>query len=182
MLGLETEGSQVHLVLVEVKYYSGLSSEEDERAEPNDQLARELDNLGVLSCTTLGWGTHLEIASRALLFVTQDMGVPCDLLAKSLAEYARKRNKDGDIFWASWRFLPSILERNLEKESVPENRAVMADMLALLLRKGLIMFGGVEPITKYFALPEFYHFTPTKYSWPVIPESLDIDYVFEVTR
>ena len=182
MLGLETEGSQVHLVLVEAKYYSGLSSEEDERAEPNDQLARELDNLGVLSCATLGWGTHLEIASRALLFVTQDMGIPCDLLAKSLAEYARKRNKDGDIFWASWRFLPSILERNLEKESVPENRAVMADMLALLLRKGLIMFGGVEPITEYFALPEFYHFTPTKYSWPVIPESLDIDYVFEVTR
>jgi len=182
VLGLETEGSQVHLVLVEVKYYSGLSSEEDERAEPNDQLARELDNLGVLSCTTLGWGTHLEIASRALLFVTQNMGIPCDLLAKSLAEYARKRNKDGDIFWASWRFLPSILERNLEKESVPENRAVMADMLALLLRKGLIMFGGVEPITEYFALPEFYHFTPTKYSWPVIPESLDIDYVFEVTR
>ena len=182
VLGLETEGRQVHLVLVEAKYYSGLSSEEDERAEPNDQLARELDNLGVLSCTTLGWGTHLEIASRALLFVTQDMGIPRDLLAKSLAEYARKRNKDGDIFWASWRFLPSILERNLEKESVPENRAVMADMLALLLRKGLIMFGGVESIADYFALPEFYHFTPTKYSWPVIQEFLDIDYVFEVTR
>ena len=58
----------------------------------------------------------------------------------------------------------------------------MADMLALLLRKGLIMFGGVEPVAEYFALPEFYHFTPTKYSWPVIPDSLDIDYLFEVTR
>ncbi len=182
VLGLETEENQVHLVLIEAKYYSGLSSEEDERAEPNDQLARELDNLDVLSCATLGWRTHLEIASRTLLFVTQDMGIPHDLLVKSLAEYARKRNKHGDIFWASWRSLPSILERNLEKESVPENRAVMADMLALLLRKGLIMFGGVEPVTEYFALPEFYHFTPTKYSWPVIPESLDIDYIFEVTR
>ena len=182
VLGLETEENHVHLVLIEAKYYSGLSSEEDERAEPNDQLARELDNLDVLSCATLGWRTHLEIASRTLLFVTQDMGIPHDLLVKSLAEYARKRNKHGDIFWASWRFLPSILERNLEKESVTENGAVMADMLALLLRKGLIMFGGVDPITEYFALPQFYHFTPTKYSWPVIPESLDIDYVFEVTR
>jgi hypothetical protein len=182
VLGLETEGRQVHLVLVESKYYSGLSSEEDERIEPNDQLARELDNLDAVSCTVLGWRPQLEIASRALLFVTQDMGIPRDLLAKSLAEYARKRNKDGDIFWASWRFLPSILERNLKKENVPENRAVMADMLTLLLRKGLIMFGGVESIADYFALPEFYHFTPTKYSWPVIPESLDIDYVFEVTR
>ena len=182
VLGLETEENHVHLVLIEAKYYSGLSSEEDERAEPNDQLARELDNLDAVSCATLGWRTQLEIASRALVFVTQDMGIPRELLVQSLAEYARKRNRDGDIFWASWRFLPSILERNLEKESLPENRAVMADMLALLLRKGLIMFDGVEPVTEFYALPEFYHFTPTKYSWPVIPESLDIDYAFEVTR
>ncbi len=182
VLGLETEGSQVHLVLVEVKYYSELSSEEDDRPEPNDQLARELDNLDAVSCATLGWGTHSEIASRALLFVTQDIGIPRDLLVQSLAEYTRKRKKEGDIFWASWRFLPSILEQSLEKESVSENRAVLADMLTLLLRKELIMFGGVEPITEYFTLPDFYHFTPTKYSWPVIPVSLDIDYAFEVTR
>jgi len=182
VLGLETEENHVHLILVEAKYYSGLSSGEDERAEPNDQLARELDNLGVVSCATLGWGKHLEIASRALLFVTQDMGIPRDLLVKSLDEYGRKRNKDGDIFWASWRFLPSILEQNLEKESVPENRDVMADMLALLLRKRLIMFHGVEPITEYYALPQFYYFTANKYSWPDIPAALDIDYVFEVIR
>ena len=36
VLGLETEENHVHLILVEAKYYSGLSSEEDERAEPND--------------------------------------------------------------------------------------------------------------------------------------------------
>ena len=150
--------------------------------EPNDQLARELDNLDVLSCSDLGWRTHSEIASRALLFVTQDMGILRDLLVQSLAEYTRKRKKNGDIFWASWRFLPLILEQSLEKEGIQENRAILADMLALLLRKGLIMFGGVGPITEYFALPEFYHFTPTRYSWPVIPESLDINYTFEVTR
>ena len=182
VLGLETEENHVHLVFIEAKYYSGLSSEEDERAEPNDQLARELDNLDAVSCATLGWRTHLEIASRAPLFVTQDMGIPRDLLAKSLAEYTRKRNKEGDIYWASWRFLPLILERSLEKETVPENRAVLEDMLALLLRKELRMFGGVEPVAEYFALPEFYSLTPTKYSWPEIPKSLDIDYAFEVTR
>ena len=31
VLGLETEDSQVHLILVEAKYYYGLSSEEDDR-------------------------------------------------------------------------------------------------------------------------------------------------------
>lgn len=182
VLGLETEDSHVHLILIEAKYYSGLSSEEDDRPEPNDQLARELDNLDVVSCAALGWKTLSEIASRSLLFVTHDMGIPQDLLTQSLAEYTRKRKKKGNLFWASWRFLPSILEQIVEKEIVPGNRAVLADMLALLLRKELIMFGGIEPITGYFALPDFYQHTPTKYSWPVIRVSVDIDYTYEVTR
>ncbi len=182
VVGLETKENQLHLVFIESKYYSGLSSEEDERAKPNDQLTRELDNLDVVSCANLGWRTHSEIAARSLLFVTQDMGIPQNLLLKSLGEYDRKRNKHGDIFWASWRSLPSILEQNLKKESVTENKAVMADMLSLLLRKGLIMFSGVESVTEYFSLPVFYHDIPTKYSWPVIPGSFEIDYVFEVTR
>ena len=182
ILGLEMEGRQLHLVLVEAKYYSGLSSEEDERTEPNDQLARELDNLDAVSCTVLGWEPRLEIASRTLLFVTQDMGIPRTLLAKSLDEYTRKRHKSGDIYWASWRFLPSILEGCLEKETAQENKAVLEDMLALLLRKELRMFGGVEPVAEYFTLPEFYSFSPTEYSWPDIPEFSVIDYTFEVVK
>ncbi len=182
VIGLETKEGCLHLLFVEAKYHSGLSSEEDEGPVPNDQLARELDNLDAVSCATLGWRTHLEIASRALVFVTQDMGIPRDLLVKSLAEYRRKRNKDGDIFWVSWRFLPSILEQTFLKETVPENRAVVADMLALLLRKGLITFGGVGPVTEHFDLPEFYRSIPTSYSWPVVLESVDIDYAFEVTK
>jgi len=182
LLGLETEEKHVHLILIEAKYYSELSSEEDEREEPNDQLARELDNLDVVSVATLGWDPQLDIASRRLLFITQDMGIPRGLLVKSLAEYTRKRNKEGDIYWASWRFLPLILERSLEKETIQENKAVLEDMFTLLLRKGLIMFGGVETVAEYFALPDFYSFAPTKYSWPGIPESTDIDYTFEVMR
>ena len=44
--------SAVHVVSVETKYYSSFSSEEDERPEPNDQLARELDNLDAVSPLT----------------------------------------------------------------------------------------------------------------------------------
>ena len=179
VLGLETEGGRVHLVLVEAKYYSGLSSEEDEHTEPSDQLARELDNLDAITCATLGWKPDLHISSRTLLFITPDMGIPRNLLAQSLSEYKRKRRMEGDIFWVSWRFLPSILERSLEKETVPEHAAVLDDMLNLLLRKGLIMFGGVKPVTKYFDLPIFYHSVPSKYLWPGIPEHLDIDYVYK---
>ena len=42
------------------------------------------------------------------------------------------------------------------------------------------MFRGVKPVTEYLALPEFYHFTTRKYSWPDTLESLGVDYIFEV--
>lgn len=182
VVGLEAEDSQVHLIMAEAKYYSGLSSEEDERIEPNDQLARELDNLDALSCAALGWKPNLDISTRALLFVTQDMGMPRDLLAQSLGEYRRKRRKEGDIFWVSWRALPSILEQSLKIESIPEHTAVLKDMLTLLLRKDLRMFGGVEPVTKYLDLPVFYRLIPSKYSWLDIPELIDIDYTYREVR
>lgn len=180
VFGLITDRHAVHVVFVEAKYYSGLSSEEDERIEPNDQLARELDNLDIFSHLDLGLKPEFDIVSRRLLFVTQDMGIPRSLLAQSLDEYKRKRNREGDIFWTSWRVLPSILEQKLEKESSPSNISVMEDMLTLLLRKGLTMFRGVEPIAEYFNIPEFYQVLPRHYSWPEIPESIRVDYKFEV--
>ena len=162
------------------KYYSGLSSEEDERPEPNDQLARELDNLDIVSPVDLGWEPVLGIVARTLVFVTQDMGIPHRLLAQSLAEYKRKRGRDGDIFWASWRFLPFVLEQSLRKESSSGNIAVLEDMRRLLLRKGLTMFRGVEPVNKHITVPEFYRVSPRRYLWLDMPESMGLDYAFEV--
>jgi hypothetical protein len=168
--------------MIEAKYYSGLSSEEDERPEPNNQLARELDNLDVASCAKFGWQISLGVASRTLLFVTQDMGIPRELLRQSLAEYSHKRKKDSDIFWTSWRLLPSILEQSLQKEINSEYKAVMEDMMRLLLRKELIMFNGVEPIIESFDIPDFYCIAPTRYAWPKIAEPICIDYKYEVAR
>jgi len=179
MIGIETEGRRIHLLLVESKYYSGLSSEEDDRPVPNDQLARELDNLDAVSPVQLGWPPHLQVSSRRIVFVTQDMGMPRHLLAQSLSEYRRKRGREGDIFWASWRYLPGILERSRQEECQPEQGAVLEDMLKLLLRKGLVMFRGVESVEADFEVPEFYHSTPTRYAWPNITESWIILYEFE---
>jgi len=182
IVGLETKENHVHLILIEAKYYSGLSSGEDEREEPNDQLARELDNLDAVSAATLGWNPQLDIASRRLLFITQHMGMPRDLLARSLAEYTRKRNRNGDVFWASWRFLPSILEKSLECETISERIAVLKDMLNLLDKKGLVTFQGIEPVIHRFDLPSFYHFIKKGYEWSHIPEAIYIDYIYEVSQ
>jgi hypothetical protein len=186
VLGLETEGKIVHLVAVEAKYYASLSSEEDERAQPNNQLARELDNLNEVTAVALGWNHGLRIVSRTLLFVTQDMGMPRADLARSLAEFARKRKSEGDIFWTSWRFLPSILEKGLSTESEPGRRAVLEDMLQLLYRKALTMFRGVERLAGQFTLSAFifYQSKTRSYELPHIPEFADIlcEYTYKVVR
>lgn len=181
IIGLETRGHRIHFMLVETKYYSGLSSEEDDRPVPNDQLARELDNLDVVSPVHLGWSPSLNVSSRRLVFVTQDMGMPRHLLAQSLSEYHSKRDRKGDIFWTSWRYLPGILEREINKEAVPEHKAVLEDMLALLLRKELTIFRGVEPVSQHHSLPQFYHVTAPQYLWPEIPGRRALDYTYEVT-
>jgi hypothetical protein len=180
VVGIETEGRCLHLVFVEAKYRSGISSEEDEGESPNNQLARELDNLGRISPLNLHWNPELTVTSRALLFVTQDMGMPRTLIAQSLAEYQRKRDRQGDIYWTSWRFLQPILEESLRQERSPQSMAVIEDMLKLLLRKGLTVFRGVDPITSCLDLPQFYVVPPRTYTWPSALEQVGVSYKYEV--
>ena len=181
VIGIETEGHLIHIVGIEAKYHSDISSQEDESIEPNDQLARELDNLNKTSPTTFRWGSGLVVVSCNLMYVTQDMSMPRDAIARSLDEFTRKRKIEGDIFWTSWRFLPLILEKSLTNESDPQHRAVIEDMLSLLLRKGLTMFGGVEPCTECFRLAnfDFYRHRPTSYHWPAICKVSEIHWDYK---
>lgn len=180
VIGIETEGRGLHLVFVEAKYRSGISSEEDQGESPNDQLARELDNLDRISPVDLHWSPELAVISRNLLFVTQDMGMPRTLIAQSLAEYQHKRNRQGDIYWTSWRFLQPVLEESLNPENSPQSTAVIEDMSKLLLRKGLTVFRGINPISVYYDLPRFYTVTPRIYTWLSVSENIEVSYKYEV--
>jgi hypothetical protein len=167
-IGLETDDGRTDVVFVEAKYNSGLSSEEDECPAPNDQLARELDNLCELTCAALGWETNHGFGSRILLFVTQDVAMPRDLMERSLNEYRRKRDRESELYWTSWRLLPAILQRSMEQRPGPAQMAVLKDMHALLLRKGLVMFTGVDPLEDGFVVPDFYATLLRKvYAWPM---------------
>lgn len=179
LIGLETDQG-LHLILIEAKYYSGLSSEEDDREEPNGQLARELDNLNTISATQLPWSTELQITHRSLVFITQDMKIPENLLSQSVDEYQSKRGSYGDIFWTSWRFLSAILKTRLGVETNTEHRAVLEDMLLLLQRKWLTMFYGVEPVTCELNTADFdfYHITARKFLWPDLATFKPIEYTY----
>lgn len=182
LLSIETKQG-IHLIMIEAKYFSGLSSEEDSCAEPNNQLARELDNLNTISNSHLGWSTGLDIISRNLIFITQDMKIPLSLLSQSLAEYQLKRG-EGDIFWTSWRFLPAILDKQIVLEHNIEHKAIMEDILLLLQKKGLTMFCGVDPVVYEFKIRDFdfYHITPRKFSWPSLEILKPIGYTYGSSR
>ena len=179
IISIET-GEGVHIIMVEDKYYSGLSSEADDSIAPNDQLACELDNLRFLSGSSIGLPPEVIISSRSLIFITKDMKIPKDLLAESLAEYKQKRGRDEDIYWTSWRLLPAILEQKLLMEDILENHAVMEDMLQLLQRKWLTMFTGIEPVNQVFNESdfEFFRISSRQYDWPnlTIEKSLQYKY------
>ncbi|MCL0091359.1 hypothetical protein M1N57_00595 [Dehalococcoidales bacterium] len=75
-------------MMIEAKYLSEKSSYEDEGERPNDQLARELDNLEVLEPGDLGWNTTKAVVGRLLLYLTQDASIPSTALQESLREYS----------------------------------------------------------------------------------------------
>lgn len=168
VIGLETDDSRIHLIMIEAKYYSGPSSQENDKLLPHHQLAREMDQLSVLSCAHLEWVTPSEPTSRTLLYVTKDITMPEEDMKRACLEYSSKRKASADVYWTSWRSLPAILELCLMNETVLEHRAVMVDMLRLLERKWLILFSGVYPIKIPIYLPDFYQAGISSYDWPDI--------------
>ncbi|MFC1962910.1 hypothetical protein ACFLWB_02805 [Chloroflexota bacterium] len=171
----------MHLVMVEAKYLSGPSSKENDKPLPHHQLARELDQLSTLSLGVLGWETRLEIATRSLIYVTADFSIPKEDIENACSEYSLKRSNSENIYWTSWRSLPAILESSLENETVKEFRTVMEDMLYLLEKKWLILFSGVEAVTKRFCLPDFYQVEISLYKWPDINTVSHFRYLYYST-
>lgn len=165
VLGLETD-DRIHLIMIEAKYHSGPSSQENNDLLPHHQLAREMDQLSVVSCANLGWVTPSEPKSRTLLYVTKDIIMPEADMEQACLEYSSKRATSMDIYWTSWRFLPLILESSLVHETMPEHRAVIDDMLHLLERKWLILFSGVDPVGIGMYLSDFYQVGISSYDWP----------------
>lgn len=89
-------------VMVEAKYRSGKSSQKDESDKPNDQLAREWDNLYQLS--------NSSNAKAYLVYLTSDFGYPTEDMNESLKELIQKNKPEGQICWLSWRHFPLIPE------------------------------------------------------------------------
>jgi len=93
-------------LLIEVKFKTGKSSRADKGILPNDQLAREWDNLLELA--------KQEQATPYLVYLTADLGFPATDLDEARAEFSMKRpNKSAlSIVWLPWRQLPDVLSKS----------------------------------------------------------------------
>jgi len=152
VLRLNINGQRRLLVLIEAKYYSGKSSEEDREQEcPNDQLAREWDNLVRVAAR--------EKREPVLVYLTADMGIPKDEIEVSQREYRVKRGKQAVIAWISWRHLAGVL-------SGAQNPSLQ-DLRKVLERLNLVFFSGFSAIGRAAPVDWTYEGSSLRYGWGI---------------
>ena len=131
VIKLEIPDKQDLLVLIEAKYLSGKSSEADESYEkPNDQLAKEWDNLIV----------RAEASNRSpvLIYLTAHHVHPYQDINDSISEFLEKRPESArpDIYWLSWRHLYKVCKNT--------GNPILKDLTLLLDRYNLKFFDGIK--------------------------------------
>jgi hypothetical protein len=129
LIELAVPGRQPLLVLVEAKFRSPKSSEADPESEcPNDQLARECDNLV---------RRVRPNQTPVLIYLTTDVDVPVGEIEDSIKEYVDDYGKSPPaMLWLSWRHMWVVTSAS--------GNPVLRDLRAMLERLYLYVFHGVE--------------------------------------
>lgn len=129
-----TQGSDL-LILVEAKHLSGKSSEATEGSQPpDDQLAKEWDNLVSISSRVN--------AEPHLIFLTSNIGIPKNEILISIKEYQGKRPNDPknpSILSLSWRHIYEVFRHSDEE--------ILKDLCLLMKRLGLVYYYGLGKLS-----------------------------------
>lgn len=131
VVDLAIPGEDSYRILIEAKLYSGKSSGAAEDTRPNDQLAREWDNLAA-QCRD-------KPIRPLLIYLTTHYAFPVHDIHESIQEFKAKRGSEPFIAWLSWRELKPLVDRHAESP-------MLLDLSALLERMRLTYFGGVAPM------------------------------------
>lgn len=129
------DGKRQHLFVVEAKYRSGKSSEEDPEMEhPADQLARQWHCVAA----ELPAGTTAH-----LVYLTADFGPPVDAILASEREFASKCPSLAvalpfSCHWLSWRHLVPAFDKSTESG--------LRELCQLARRLDLSFFSGVTAL------------------------------------
>ena len=163
---IENEGQRT-IIQVEVKYFSGLSSddpviegsEETGSAEGEEQRIQESNNQLIRQMRSLKkvFPGHRKIQ----VFLTADIGYPRELFDRVLQQAINENlNQEVELYWLCWHDIPDVLKKNIIKLAGRE-RIVVNDLLALLERKGFSRFskleGSLPNIPLNLSFKEVYH-------------------------
>ena len=127
------------LILVESKYLSGKSSFPDEGDLPNDQLAREMQNLRSLA-------HRKRINQYALVYITAHIVMPRGDIKEAIQELEKTNTGDGSadkFYWTSWRRLPNILSK-VKAQCDRYAGTLLGDLEAIIRRMGLTFYEGIS--------------------------------------
>ena len=163
-----SSGQTKWLVLVEAKYRSGKSSEandEEKDSPPNDQLAKEWDNLTkrVLNHDTPEFGMIPK-----MIYLTTGFAYPKMEIDASCKDFHKcTTHHNFECYWLSWRHLHSLLEKH-------RNSRQLEDLFALLQRFSLFFYHGFHEIidyqNKWSFLPfSFHNKKRQQINWEFIP-------------
>ncbi|MGE0681985.1 MAG: hypothetical protein AB7P69_13935 [Candidatus Binatia bacterium] len=158
------------VVLIEAKYRSGKSSEEEtsslteisrNREESDvltssqdeiplkDQLSREWENLQSLA--------DKESAQPVLVYLTADVGCPTKEIEDSQKALESRKKETGTICWLSWRHLPSLIV-NSENE-------MLRDLATVLRRLNLTFFEGFSLVSSLGHIQWQFFPEPIRFNW-----------------
>ncbi len=156
---LRHPGNRCTLVLIEAKFNSDKSSEADYTSEDvTDQLARELmiiENQGVCGQSLSLEG--VEIASKALIYVTAHDVIPEKALEDSSFEFFEKTRclenasyedaSELPLFWLPWWKIEQLISRNnfFSPEETAKYR-IIKHIHEVLRVKRLCRFYGLNPL------------------------------------
>jgi len=151
IIRLEHQDGSKSIVLIEAKYRSGKSSEaEEEEEKPNDQLAKEWDNLAQLA--------EAEKARAFLIYVTSDFAYPAWDIEASQEELIKKRGKAGEIYWLSWRHLIGAFP-GAKLPILQDLVELMDERYALSFFRGFSFDPGIQCSWQFFR-------EPPSFRWP----------------
>lgn len=138
LIKLLSSDQKTRLFLIEAKYLSEKSSLATEDGLPNDQLAREMDNLRKIA-------RKERISDFAVIYITAHTVMPIWDIEESVSELASKTG-DGSadrFYWTTWRRLATILIEVLKSCGEPA-LAMLRDLHSILCQLGLVFFENVQ--------------------------------------
>lgn len=164
LIEMKENSNKPIIIQVEVKYYSGLSSDDT----PNDNVEFS-DKLKITeqSINTSRNQIVRQIRSltktypdyrRIQIYLTTDVVYPKELLSRVRIQLEKEELKDTELYWLSWHDIPPIIKKYYKYLCGREN-IIASDILMLLEKKGFARFSTLQLPT--VNIPNFIQFNYT---------------------